>query len=110
MNPCVMRHPVTFVWSVLINGPYMDHRLYGQYHPYSVCSFTSAIPVAAAAFRVVDESLTHKSLCRSFLTRFLSSRVLEMPSEELGLPAYRKLDIEAWMPARGRYGEVRTPE
>lgn len=36
----------------------------------------------------------------------LHFQVLEMPSEELGLPAYRKLDIEAWMPARGRYGEV----
>ncbi|GAB1291820.1 Serine--tRNA ligase, mitochondrial [Apodemus speciosus] len=32
--------------------------------------------------------------------------VLDMPTQELGLPAYRKFDIEAWMPGRGRYGEV----
>lgn len=29
-----------------------------------------------------------------------------MPSEELGASAYRKYDIEAWMPGRGRWGEV----
>lgn len=30
-----------------------------------------------------------------------------MPTQELGLPAYRKHDIEAWMPGRDKYGEVR---
>ena len=29
-----------------------------------------------------------------------------MPSEELGASAYRKYDIEAWMPGRGTWGEV----
>lgn len=29
-----------------------------------------------------------------------------MPTEELGLPAFRKFDIEAWMPGRGKFGEV----
>lgn len=33
--------------------------------------------------------------------------ILDMPTEELGLPAYRKFDIEAWMPGRGKFGEVR---
>lgn len=32
--------------------------------------------------------------------------ILDMPTQELGLPAYRKFDIEAWMPGRGRFGEV----
>ncbi|XP_051845021.1 serine--tRNA ligase, mitochondrial [Antechinus flavipes] len=36
----------------------------------------------------------------------LHFRVLDMPTQELGRPAYRKFDIEAWMPGRGRYGEV----
>ncbi|XP_057568945.1 serine--tRNA ligase, mitochondrial isoform X2 [Hippopotamus amphibius kiboko] len=35
-----------------------------------------------------------------------SPRVLDMPTQELGLPAYRKFDVEAWMPGRGRFGEV----
>ncbi|KAI5930127.1 serine--tRNA ligase, mitochondrial [Manis javanica] len=36
----------------------------------------------------------------------LHFRVLDMPTQELGLPAYRKFDIEAWMPGRGCFGEV----
>ncbi|KAL6068228.1 seryl-tRNA synthetase [Balamuthia mandrillaris] len=36
----------------------------------------------------------------------LPYRVLDMPAEELGAPAVRKYDIEAWMPGRGDYGEV----
>lgn len=41
----------------------------------------------------------------------LHFRVLDMPTEELGAAAYRKYDIEAWMPCRGEdgagaYGEV----
>ncbi|KAF8665433.1 hypothetical protein AX16_000452 [Volvariella volvacea WC 439] len=36
----------------------------------------------------------------------LPIRVLDMPTEELGASAYRKYDIEAWMPGRGKWGEV----
>ncbi|KAJ7897085.1 hypothetical protein B0H14DRAFT_2676850 [Mycena olivaceomarginata] len=36
----------------------------------------------------------------------LSFRVLDMPTEELGASAYRKYDMEAWMPGRGGWGEV----
>uniref|UniRef100_A0A182PKY5 serine--tRNA ligase n=1 Tax=Anopheles epiroticus TaxID=199890 RepID=A0A182PKY5_9DIPT len=32
--------------------------------------------------------------------------LLDMPACELGAPAYRKYDIEAWMPGRGMYGEI----
>lgn len=35
-----------------------------------------------------------------------SIRVLEMPTEELGASASRKWDMEAWMPGRGKWGEV----
>src|SRR5690606_18916093 len=33
-------------------------------------------------------------------------RVLDIASGDLGGPAYRKFDIEAWMPGRGDFGEV----
>lgn len=33
-------------------------------------------------------------------------RVVDMSSEELGASAYRKYDIEAWMPGRGAWGEI----
>ncbi|MCA9697689.1 MAG: serine--tRNA ligase, partial [Myxococcales bacterium] len=36
----------------------------------------------------------------------LPYRVLDIASGDLGGPAYRKFDIEAWMPGRGAYGEV----
>ncbi|XP_033832704.1 serine--tRNA ligase, mitochondrial [Periophthalmus magnuspinnatus] len=36
----------------------------------------------------------------------LHFRVLDMPTQELGLPAHRKFDIEAWMPGRNSYGEI----
>jgi seryl-tRNA synthetase len=29
-----------------------------------------------------------------------------MPTEELGAPAYKKYDMEAWMPGRDSWGEV----
>ncbi|KAG6862157.1 hypothetical protein C0995_004239 [Termitomyces sp. Mi166 len=36
----------------------------------------------------------------------LPYRVLDMPTEELGASAYRKFDMEVWMPGRGSWGEV----
>ncbi|KAJ0063884.1 hypothetical protein NL108_013155, partial [Boleophthalmus pectinirostris] len=36
----------------------------------------------------------------------LHFRVLDMPTQELGPPAHRKFDIEAWMPGRNSYGEI----
>ena len=36
----------------------------------------------------------------------LAYRVIDTCTGDLGAPAYRKFDIEAWMPGRGEYGEV----
>lgn len=36
----------------------------------------------------------------------LPYRLLEMPTEELGLAAHRKMDCEIWIPSLQRYGEV----
>lgn len=36
----------------------------------------------------------------------LHCRVLDMPACDLGAPAYRKFDVEAWMPGLGRWGEI----
>ena len=33
-------------------------------------------------------------------------RVLDMATEELGAAAFRKYDIEVWMPSKGDYGEI----
>ncbi|XP_010278856.1 PREDICTED: serine--tRNA ligase, chloroplastic/mitochondrial isoform X2 [Nelumbo nucifera] len=36
----------------------------------------------------------------------LHFRTLDMASGDLGAPAYRKFDVEAWMPGLERYGEI----
>jgi seryl-tRNA synthetase len=36
----------------------------------------------------------------------LCFRILDMPTEELGASAYRKYDMEAWMPGKNGWGEV----
>jgi seryl-tRNA synthetase len=33
-------------------------------------------------------------------------RVIDTPTGDLGGPAYRKFDLEAWMPGRNEFGEV----
>lgn len=43
-------------------------------------------------------------LIRSCVLLMLRTR--DMPSEDLGAPAFRKYDVEAWMPGLNRYGEV----
>lgn len=36
----------------------------------------------------------------------LTARVMNMPADDLGAPAAQKYDIEAWMPGRGKWGEL----
>ncbi|GAA0152301.1 aminoacyl-tRNA synthetase [Lithospermum erythrorhizon] len=36
----------------------------------------------------------------------LHFKTLDMATEDLGAPAYRKFDVEAWMPGLGWYGEI----
>ena len=44
--------------------------------------------------------------CELLQSLGLHGRVLEMPTEELGASAHRKMDVEVWMPGRNEYGEV----
>jgi seryl-tRNA synthetase len=44
--------------------------------------------------------------CRIFDGLGIPYRVIDTPSGDLGGPAYRKYDLEAWMPGRGEFGEV----
>lgn len=48
--------------------------------------------------------------CTLHSSRHVQSRdavlVQDMPSGDLGAPAHRKYDIEAWMPGAQRYGEI----
>jgi seryl-tRNA synthetase len=45
---------------------------------------------------------------QTFSSLGLHLQTLDMPAHELGAPAFRKYDIEAWMPGRQIFGEVRS--
>lgn len=44
--------------------------------------------------------------CRLFDGLGVPYRVVDTATGDLGGPAYRKFDLEAWMPGRGQYGEI----
>lgn len=80
---------------------------------YRVHQFTKVEMFALTAQETEEESgkmLQHFSDIQSELYKNigLHFKVLDMPTLELGLPAYRKYDIEVWMPAKQFYGEVRN--
>ncbi|KAM1119894.1 hypothetical protein ACFX2B_043420 [Malus domestica] len=60
--------------------------------------------------RPEDSDLYHEELIRIeedlFSSLGLHYKTLDMASGDLGAPAYRKFDIEAWMPGLARYGEI----
>ncbi|KAM5236347.1 serine--tRNA ligase, mitochondrial [Ctenodactylus gundi] len=78
--------------------------LYRVHHFTKVEMFGVTGPGLEQSSQLLEEFL---SLQVEILTELgLHFRVLDMPTQELGLPAYRKFDIEAWMPGRGHFGEV----
>jgi seryl-tRNA synthetase len=75
---------------------------------YRVHQFTK---VEMFAFTLPDQSeamLDHLLAleCRLFDGLGIPYRVVDTATGDLGGPAYRKFDLEAWMPGRGDYGEV----
>ncbi|XP_070580640.1 serine--tRNA ligase, mitochondrial-like [Ptychodera flava] len=76
---------------------------------YRVHQFTKVEMFAVASDEEQSDQLHHDFLAiekELFSELGLHFRILDMPSEELGAPAYRKYDIEAWMPGRSTYGEI----
>ena len=75
---------------------------------YRVHQFTK---VEMFAFTLPDESnamLDHlcELECRLFDGLGIPYRVIDTATGDLGGPAYRKFDLEAWMPGRDSFGEV----
>jgi seryl-tRNA synthetase len=63
--------------------------------------FAFTLPEASAAMH--DHLLDLE--CRIFDGLGIPYRVIDTASGDLGGPAYRKFDLEAWMPGRGAAGE-----
>jgi len=75
---------------------------------YRVHQFTK---IEMFAFTLPDQSdamLDHLCAleCRLFDGLEVPYRVVDTATGDLGGPAYRKFDLEAWMPGRGEWGEV----
>lgn len=63
-----------------------------------------AVSTPEQSEKVLEELLTtEKTLFENLGLHF---KILDMPPHELGAPAYRKYDIEAWLPGRKLYGEI----
>ena len=77
---------------------------------YRVHQFTKVELFAFATAEGAESEALHKRMLAIeesiFQALELPYRVLDIASNDLGGPAYRKFDIEAWMPGRGDYGEV----
>lgn len=60
--------------------------------------------------RPEDSNMYHEELIgieeELFSSLGVHFKTLDMASGDLGAPAYRKFDVEAWMPGLGRYGEI----
>ncbi|KAF7850373.1 hypothetical protein BT93_L5550 [Corymbia citriodora subsp. variegata] len=104
-----------------------DSQLPLKYVAFSHCFRTEAGAAGAAAkglYRVHQFSKVemfvlcrpeesdsyHEELIRIeeelFSSLGLHFKILDMATADLGAPAYRKFDVEAWMPGLGRYGEI----
>jgi seryl-tRNA synthetase len=75
---------------------------------YRVHQFTKVEMFAFTLPEASDAMLEHLRAmeCRLFDGLGIPYRVIDTPSGDLGGPAYRKYDLEAWMPGRGEFGEV----
>ena len=75
---------------------------------YRVHQFTKVEMFAFTLPEQSDAMLDHlRDLeCRLFDGLGIPYRVVDTATGDLGGPAYRKFDLEAWMPGRGEFGEV----
>lgn len=73
-----------------------------QFTKVELFAFTASEPEASA--EMLEEIVAIEE--EIFQGLEIPYRVIDTATGDLGGPAYRKFDIEAWMPGRGEYGEV----
>ncbi|KAI7865533.1 hypothetical protein BDF14DRAFT_1013230 [Spinellus fusiger] len=77
-------------------GLYRVHQ-FSKVELFAVTTFEQSDAMMEEFRELQEEMFTELGLC---------FRVLDMPTEELGASAYRKYDMEAWMPGRNAWGEI----
>lgn len=75
---------------------------------YRVHQFTKVEMFSICTEKMSDELLEEFKTTEIELFKKLGIhfKLLDMPPNELGAPAYRKYDIESWMPGRNIWGEI----
>ncbi|KAI8970057.1 seryl-tRNA synthetase [Mycotypha africana] len=77
-------------------GLYRVHQ-FSKVELFAVTTPEQSEPMMEEIRSLQEEMFTELGLC---------FRVMDMPTEELGASAYRKYDMEAWMPGRQQWGEI----
>uniref|UniRef100_A0A9J8DGN7 serine--tRNA ligase n=1 Tax=Cyprinus carpio carpio TaxID=630221 RepID=A0A9J8DGN7_CYPCA len=95
---------VRTIWSSTCYRAETDtgREAWGLYRVHHSPEFTSS--QGEESSQMLDEFVMLQK--EIFTSLKLHYRVLDMPTQELGPPAFRKYDIEAWMPGRGSFGEI----
>ncbi len=80
----------------------------GQKGLYRVHQFSKVEMFIITAIDKGDEMLEYlRQIEEEIYTNLeIHYRVLDIASGDLGNPAYKKYDLEAWMPGKGEYGEI----
>ncbi|XP_011298237.1 serine--tRNA ligase, mitochondrial [Fopius arisanus] len=75
---------------------------------YRVHQFTKVEMFACTSENDSDENFMELTKIQEqlFTELGLPFKIIDMPSHELGAPAYRKFDIEGWLPGRKAFGEL----
>lgn len=94
---CMCTH-IYFVYSGLPHMPILTHMQY---------TFIDVVSNYTNCLSTLHAWIMHtRKHIKLFKHTFFACRTLDMPTEDLGAPAYRKYDVEAWMPGLDRFGEV----
>jgi len=73
-------------------------------HQFSKVELYGITGSAEESQKMMDQIVEHQ--IEFFSSLNLHFKTLLMPAEDLGAPASKKIDIEAWIPSKNDYGEV----
>ncbi|XP_010475981.1 PREDICTED: serine--tRNA ligase, chloroplastic/mitochondrial-like [Camelina sativa] len=86
--------------EIPLGGIHMDSILLKSALPLKYIAFSHCFRTEAGAAGAATKGLYR-------VHQFSKAEItLDMATADLGAPAYRKFDIEAWMPGFGRFGEI----
>ncbi|KAI3883039.1 hypothetical protein MKX03_003464 [Papaver bracteatum] len=96
--------------EIPVGGIHMDSILADSQLPLKYVAYSHCFRTEAGAAGSATSDSFHQELIEIeedlFSSLGLHFKTLDMATGDLGAPAYRKFDVEAYMPGLGRYGEI----